>query len=181
MTDQSKICSKCNIDKPLSEFNFRKDNNKYRNECKECLYAQHQKLKLENYDQYLINQRLSYHKNKHTKLKHKKEYYIKNKDSINEKTFKRRLYRKLYAILKLGSICTECKCDLLNEPWNADFHHLDPLIKENGIANICSSTMDELNKELEKCILLCGNCHRKLHFQYDLYIKTKDEILKLLS
>lgn len=32
----TKICTKCNIEKELSEFHFRKDNNKYRNECKSC-------------------------------------------------------------------------------------------------------------------------------------------------
>jgi len=31
-----KICSKCKIEKPLSEFRFRNDSRKYRNECKEC-------------------------------------------------------------------------------------------------------------------------------------------------
>ena len=33
---KTKICTKCGIEKPLSEFYFRKDNNKYRNECKKC-------------------------------------------------------------------------------------------------------------------------------------------------
>jgi len=31
-----KTCSKCNIDKPLSDFHFRKDTNNYRNVCKVC-------------------------------------------------------------------------------------------------------------------------------------------------
>ena len=31
-----KVCIKCNIEKNLTEFYFRKDNGKYRNECKEC-------------------------------------------------------------------------------------------------------------------------------------------------
>lgn len=32
----AKICTKCGKEKPLSEFYFRKDSGKYRNECKEC-------------------------------------------------------------------------------------------------------------------------------------------------
>lgn len=31
-----KVCLKCNLEKNLSEFYFRKDNKKYRNDCKEC-------------------------------------------------------------------------------------------------------------------------------------------------
>lgn len=177
MTDQTKICSKCNIEKSLTEFHFRKDNNKYRNECKECLHIQQKNKKLSNYDEYIIKGRESYYKNRIKYLARKKIYYVKNKDEINEKQFKRRMYRKLYAILKLGSVCTYCKCDLLNEPWNADFHHLDPSIKEDGISKICSHTMEKLNIELSKCVLICGNCHRKLHFQHDLYLEHKDEIL----
>ena len=33
---QTKICSKCGRNKLINEFHFRKDNNKYRNECKAC-------------------------------------------------------------------------------------------------------------------------------------------------
>jgi hypothetical protein len=33
---ENKICNKCNLEKPISEFYFRKDNNKYRRECKDC-------------------------------------------------------------------------------------------------------------------------------------------------
>lgn len=39
-----KLCTKCNMFKSYSEFYFRKDNQKYRNECKECL-AQYKKQK----------------------------------------------------------------------------------------------------------------------------------------
>lgn len=31
-----KTCTKCGITKPETDFYFRKDNNKYRNECKDC-------------------------------------------------------------------------------------------------------------------------------------------------
>ena len=41
----SKICTKCKIEKELSEFYFRKDSNSYRNECKECLITINQNFK----------------------------------------------------------------------------------------------------------------------------------------
>jgi hypothetical protein len=31
-----KICTKCNVEKSFEEFSFRKDQNKYRSDCKEC-------------------------------------------------------------------------------------------------------------------------------------------------
>ena len=33
---ETQVCNKCNKEKPLSEFYFRTDNNKYRKDCKEC-------------------------------------------------------------------------------------------------------------------------------------------------
>ena len=32
-----KVCTKCGVQKPLEGFYYRKDSNKYRNDCKECL------------------------------------------------------------------------------------------------------------------------------------------------
>lgn len=34
---ESKICTKCNTELPISNFYYRADSGKYRNECKECL------------------------------------------------------------------------------------------------------------------------------------------------
>jgi hypothetical protein len=36
MAEECKICNVCNIEKPLSEFYFRKEQNKYRPNCKKC-------------------------------------------------------------------------------------------------------------------------------------------------
>ena len=34
---ETKSCNKCNNEKNITEFYFRKDNQKYRNECKSCM------------------------------------------------------------------------------------------------------------------------------------------------
>lgn len=71
MNDKLKICIKCHILKPLSEFNLRKDTQKYRNCCKECQMKQHREW---------------YLKNKKTNI-----YHVKMKDAnitINDKTIK---------------------------------------------------------------------------------------------
>ncbi len=57
-------------------------------------------------------------------------------------------------------------CAICNETESCtfDFHHLDPTEKEYNISQLvgCNSRA-LLEKELSKCVLLCANCHRKVH------------------
>jgi predicted HNH restriction endonuclease len=53
------------------------------------------------------------------------------------------------------SVCGE------TEPWVLDMHHLDPKVKEQNSAT--SATLKTFLKEADKCVLLCSNCHRKVH------------------
>jgi hypothetical protein len=47
-----------------------------------------------------------------------------------------------------------------------DFHHLDPTKKEFSISTKkCNAFGEEIKKELDKCILLCSNCHREEHYR----------------
>jgi hypothetical protein len=41
-----------------------------------------------------------------------------------------------------------------------DFDHVDPSTKEGSIADMWSRKKEILVTELEKCRLLCANCHR---------------------
>lgn len=45
-----------------------------------------------------------------------------------------------------------------------EFHHLDPSKKDFGIASNSSyKNITVLKKEIDKCILVCSNCHREIH------------------
>ena len=45
-----------------------------------------------------------------------------------------------------------------------EFHHIDPTKKEFSISQIRLCKMNEkIKKELDKCDLLCANCHREIH------------------
>lgn len=44
-----------------------------------------------------------------------------------------------------------------------DFHHIDPSKKLFGINTATKGTRDKLMAEIEKCVLLCRNCHSELH------------------
>ena len=58
------------------------------------------------------------------------------------------------------STCGYSKCFAALE-----FHHTDPSTKEVGISQLIGSSPSEdtLRNELEKCELLCANCHREVH------------------
>ena len=86
--------------------------------------------------------------------------------------FRRR--RKLNLIKVCGSKCNLCGYD--KNITALEFHHIDPRLKEYGIASMgtCHQLEKDLN-EVKKCILVCANCHREIHnFMYseeELYSK----------
>jgi len=47
-----------------------------------------------------------------------------------------------------------------------DFHHLDHAAKDMAVGKLITNGFgkDRLREEIEKCIVLCANCHRKEHF-----------------
>lgn len=49
------------------------------------------------------------------------------------------------------------------EPCCLDMHHVDPTIKEGNLNKLSQHSWDAFLKEAEKCVVICSNCHRKLH------------------
>lgn len=92
------------------------------------------------------------------------EWYKKNK-SVRYKQIKDREknIRDKFTKFKLSKYCVRCG---ENTPVSLDFHH----IKENKRKNISYMVSngfgwDSLTKEMEKCIVLCSNCHRIEHYK----------------
>ena len=63
----------------------------------------------------------------------------------------------------LNSIKTPCIVCGESEPLCIDFHHLDPTEKEFTIGKHRSRSKEWLMSEIQKCVCLCANCHRKVH------------------
>jgi hypothetical protein len=42
------------------------------------------------------------------------------------------------------------------------FHHIDPELKEFGVARRGARSIERLRAETRKCILLCSNCHAEV-------------------
>lgn len=60
-----------------------------------------------------------------------------------------------------GGKCEKCGYDKCI--WVFDFHHLDSKEKDFGISSYSILAWDKVKEELDKCIMLCANCHRELH------------------
>ena len=75
-------------------------------------------------------------------------------------TIKRRAIKKMLVQYK-GGKCERCgynKCIRALE-----FHHLDPSQKDFGVSTCLTMDMSSLKQEVDKCILLCSNCHAEVH------------------
>lgn len=60
----------------------------------------------------------------------------------------------------------ECVCCGFNKFESAlEFHHLDPKEKEINISEAYARnhSFKKIQKELDKCALVCANCHRGIH------------------
>lgn len=62
-----------------------------------------------------------------------------------------------------GNKCADC--GISYPPPIYDFHHLDPTKKDFTVANIIWRNLDSLREELDKCVMLCANCHRLRHYE----------------
>lgn len=79
-----------------------------------------------------------------------------------QRTQERRVRNKLKAIEYLGGKCHHCS--IVSEHRSIyDFHHIDKTEKEADPGSLMHYSWKRIQKELDKCILLCANCHRIEH------------------
>lgn len=87
-------------------------------------------------------------------------YYQRNKQSHYERNKKTELIiDEFYKNYKTSHPCIVCG---ESSPECIDFHHLRDKI--DVVAHIIhNGSLRKLKEELEKCVPLCANCHRKVH------------------
>ena len=92
--------------------------------------------------------------------------YKDRKEYIAKAVTKRRKLIRLKAIELLGGKCMKCGYNKRNEAL--EFHHRNPTEKDFSISKrgYCRS-WEKVSKEIQKCDLLCANCHRELHAELD--------------
>lgn len=140
---ESKTCSRCNKEFPMESFLFKNKSTGLRiSECPEC----NKKLKRE-----------CYHR-----------HFEKNKTKINIRNKEFREIRNEFLRQKKYTGCVICQ---EKDIGCLDFHHLGD--KKYNISSIFTNlSIKEIEEEIQKCIILCANCHRKLHY----YNLTIDEL-----
>lgn len=92
-----------------------------------------------------------------------KAHYIKHKVNTNStySQFKRADVRKKELLKLKGNKCSKCG---YNKNYSAlHFHHLYDKSFSLDSRNISNRSMISLTNELEKCIILCANCHAEEH------------------
>ncbi len=123
------------------------------------------------------DRKLQYLKNKEKELVQCKKYREEHKEEIvykrrinaenhNKKWNIRNRQIKQKCVDYLGGKCSICgynKC-----LGSMDFHHIDPKTKEfsisPGMYRYFYKNWELLKQELDKCILLCANCHGEIHY-----------------
>lgn len=131
-----KKCSKCNLEKSLDSFN-KKSDRRLQPYCRDCDNA------------------------------HAREYYKKNRDRVKSQINSARKIRaanlsKEIRELKESTPCTDCG---INYPYYVmDFDHIRGKKAGNISHMINSAVTKKVREEIEKCEIVCSNCHRQRTF-----------------
>jgi hypothetical protein len=91
------------------------------------------------------------------------QHYIDNKSIYYHRMMeRRRSVRNWVREYKAKLGCSECE---ERHPACLQFHHLDSQTKLRKVADGVRMgwSLPKLIQEIDKCIVLCANCHAKLH------------------
>lgn len=95
---------------------------------------------------------------------YRRKWYQQNKKRFCSKTKERvKRNRRWIAEYKL-----KCKCEVCNanHPAILQFHHKDPTKKLTEIGRVSKAgwSIEKIKEEIDKCRILCANCHFIFHW-----------------
>ena len=77
---------------------------------------------------------------------------------------RKRAFNKAKAVEYLGGKCLQC--GIISSCLDIyDFHHRNPNEKEKSLNYLVNTEWDKIKTELDKCDLLCSNCHKITHWK----------------
>lgn len=85
----------------------------------------------------------------------------KNKQELYANQIQRWIRRKKLAVQYLGGECSVCGYQKYYGALH--FHHKDPETKDMTWTKLRLHSWDRVLQELDKCELLCANCHAEIH------------------
>ena len=95
-------------------------------------------------------------------LRKEKRTYKDRREYLIKAVYARRKKVREMAVAYKGGKCENCGYDHCMDAL--EFHHLNPLQKDFNISSKgYTRSWDRVKAELDKCILLCANCHREVH------------------
>lgn len=95
---------------------------------------------------------------KYLKLRQLTSLQKEQRNLENKKSYRNKV--KYKAVEYKGGSCIKCG---YNKCMSAlDFHHVNPVEKDFSISGGTKS-FESIKKELDKCILVCRNCHSEIH------------------
>jgi len=95
---------------------------------------------------------------------YQKKWYEANKETQYARLRKVKSDKKQWFLdIKKELKCCQCA---ENHIATLDFHHIDPMTKEESVSTMLRQGRgrQRILDEIAKCIVLCSNCHRKLHY-----------------
>lgn len=128
-----KICRTCSEEKSVSE--FRKDKSQRDGYRTECKIC--------------------------SRLYHQAAYTIKYGEAARARS--RTKHSEIGKLISEYKV--ECGCKLCSEKESVclEFHHLDSTQKDFEVSASRTRSWVKIQAEIEKCVVLCSNCHRKVH------------------
>ena len=85
------------------------------------------------------------------------------KSNTSFRQFIRAASRKMELIDLKGGKCEMCGYD--KNISALEFHHIDPSTKKHNLDSrfLANSSYEKIAEEVDKCMLLCSNCHKEIH------------------
>lgn len=128
-----KTCSACKETKPLSEFNWKSKSKGTRQSRCKTCYSDYN--------------RGYYHAGEKVKQIPRA---VKNRSLLWDKYIQ---YKETLRCTVCGESAREC----------LEFHHTDPTKKDINPSLAATYSTKKFLEEIDKCVVLCANCHRKVH------------------
>jgi len=97
----------------------------------------------------------------------RREWYKKNAEKERARLAKSNKKRRAELVAWWKDYKSTLSCELCPEdhPACIDFHHKDADEKEETLANAVKRgwSRKRILAEVDKCMIVCSNCHRKIH------------------
>lgn len=73
--------------------------------------------------------------------------------------------RRAHQLQLLNEYKATLHCIVCNEKDSCclEFHHIDPSKKDFTIGSSMTRSWESILKEIQKCMCVCSNCHKKIH------------------